>query len=74
LAGLVALLQRGYAEQLVLGCDVYMKSLTRRYGGDGYRRLPAAIIPILRDCGVSDCAIRHMTVGNPARLLAWSAA
>jgi len=73
LAGLVALLQRGYAEQLVLGCDVYMKSLTRRYGGDGYRRLPAAIIPILRDCGVSDCAIRHMTVGNPARLLAWSA-
>lgn len=72
LAGLVALLRRGYAEQLVLGIDVFLKSLTRRYGGEGYRHLPEAVIPILKDCGVSDCAVRHMTVGNPARLLAWS--
>jgi phosphotriesterase-related protein len=71
LAGLVELVRRNYEQQLVLGCDVFRKSLTRRHGGDGYRRLPAVIVPLLADLGVSDYAIRCMTVDNPARLLAW---
>ena len=71
LAGLVELVRRNYEQQLVLGCDVFRKSLTRRFGGDGYRRLPEAVVPLLRELGVSDYAVRCMTVDNPARLLAW---
>jgi phosphotriesterase-related protein len=71
LAGLVELVRRNHERQLVMGCDVFRKSMTRGGGGDGYRRLPAAIVPLLRDLGVSEYAIRRMTIDNPARLLAW---
>ena len=71
LAGLVELVRRNYEQQLVLGCDIFRKSMTRRFGGDGYRRLPEAVVPLLRELGVSDYAVRCMTIDNPARLLAW---
>jgi phosphotriesterase-related protein len=70
LAGLLALLGDGHAQRLVLGCDVFVKSLMRRGGGDGYRRLFADVVPRLRTLGVSEEEIEWMTVRNPARLLA----
>ena len=47
LAGLVALLRAGYAAQLVLGTDTFMKLLLRRYGGEGYGRLCSFVVPTL---------------------------
>jgi phosphotriesterase-related protein len=70
LAGTLALVDEGHAGQLVLGCDIYVKSLTRRGGGDGYRRLFADIVPRLRTLGVSEADLESMTMRNPARLLA----
>jgi phosphotriesterase-related protein len=70
LAGVLKLLEEGHAERLVLGCDVYVKSLLRRGGGDGYRRLFADIVPRLRSLGVAEGDVEAMTVRNPARLLA----
>jgi len=70
LAGVLKLIEEGHAERLVLGCDVYVKSLLRRGGGDGYRRLFADIVPRLRSLGVGEADIEAMTVRNPARLLA----
>ncbi len=71
LAGLLALLREGYAEQIVLGHDVFTKLCTRRGGGEGYTRIPHFVIPTLRDCGVPEATLRRLTVENPARLLAF---
>jgi phosphotriesterase-related protein len=70
IAGLVALVNAGYASQIVLGADTCMKIELRRYGGAGYARLLNYAVPTLKAHGVSDYDIRLMTVDNPARLLA----
>ncbi len=70
LAGVVALVQAGYASQIVLGTDTFVKILTRRHGGEGYSRLTRYVVPLLRRLQVAEHAIRQMTVEAPARLLA----
>lgn len=72
LAGLVALLRDGYSKQIVLGTDLCAKIMARRFGGEGYCRLTNFVVPTLRDVlGVSDYAIRQITVENPARILSY---
>ena len=66
---IVTLLMEGYGGQIVLGNDVFMKTMTRPYGGSGYRHLLDYVVPTLRGLTVSDYEIRRMTVKNPARLL-----
>ncbi len=75
LAGLLSLIKDGYSTQLVLGTDLFLKILTRRFGGEGYSRLTKFVVPFLRDYldvfdRVSDFDIRQMTIENPIRLLA----
>jgi phosphotriesterase-related protein len=70
IAGLLALIDAGYASQIVLGNDICMKMLLRCHGGEGYCSLPSHLVPMLKGLGVSDYDIRQMTVENPARLLA----
>jgi phosphotriesterase-related protein len=70
LAAVVHLVRAGRSTQVVLGNDVYLKILTRRFGGSGYCRLPGFVAPFLRKIGVSDFDVRRMTVENPARILA----
>jgi phosphotriesterase-related protein len=69
LAGLVALLREGHSGQLVIGCDVFTRSLHRRGGGLGYRYLLDWVLPRLRESGISEEEIEQLTVANPARLL-----
>jgi phosphotriesterase-related protein len=69
LGGLVSLIKAGYSSQIVLGTDVYLKILTRRYGGEGYCRLTDFVIPSLRQAGIDEFDIQKMTVDNPARIL-----
>lgn len=71
LSGVVALIQEGYVEQLVIGNDVFTKLATRRGGGEGYRRLSDFVVPALALCGVSEQDIRKIMVENPARILAY---
>jgi phosphotriesterase-related protein len=71
LSGLVALIKDGYAEQLVIGNDVFTKLATRRGGGEGYRRLTDFVVPVLKSCGISDKDINKITIENPARILAY---
>lgn len=68
--GLVALIEAGYAAQLVLGTDICFKLLTRRGGGLGYRHLTATILPLLRELGVKENDIITMTRRTPAAILA----
>lgn len=63
------LCKAGYAGQIVLGTDRYLKILTRRFGGGGYSHLTNATLPQLKMAEVSEDQIEQMTIKNPARLL-----
>ena len=69
MAGLVALLREGHADQLAIGCDVFTRSLHRRGGGFGYRYLLDWVLPRLRERGIDEATIEKLTVANPARIL-----
>jgi phosphotriesterase-related protein len=71
MAGLVRLIQEGYARQLVVGTDTFIKLLLRRCGGDGYCRLTSFVVPLLESVDVSAEEIKQITVNNPARILAY---
>jgi phosphotriesterase-related protein len=71
IVALLALIDAGYASQIVWGTDTCFKMLVRRYGGVGYCRLTNYVVPTLKAQDVSDYDIRLMTVDNPARLLAY---
>jgi len=59
----------GYADRIVLGQDIGVRTRLRRWGGWGYGHLLEHVVPLLRDAGVGDAAIDRMLVANPARLL-----
>jgi phosphotriesterase-related protein len=69
LAALAQLIKLGYSSQIVLGTDMFLKILFKRYGGDGYCRVLNFALPMLRQAGVAEEDITKMTIGNPARIL-----
>lgn len=69
IAATARLCRLGYADRIVLGTDRYLKILTGRFGGGGYRHLTRSVLPMLKLAGVPDDQIERMTVTNPARLL-----
>lgn len=64
------MLDRGWADRLMLSCDVSRPSYLRRRGGYGYRHLLTDFVPRLRAAGVDDGTLRTILVENPARFLA----
>jgi phosphotriesterase-related protein len=71
IAGIVALVKAGFAAQIVVGTDLFVKIHTRRYGGEGYTRLTNFVKPTLAKFGVSEKDVRLITEENPARILAF---
>ncbi len=63
------LVGRGHADRILLSQDVCHDSQLKAYGGNGYVYLVERFLPRLREAGVTEAAIRTMTVDNPARLL-----
>ena len=61
----------GYAQQIVIGTDLFTKVQTRRYGGESYSRLTTFVKPSLERFGVKHEDIYRITVENPARLLSY---
>ncbi len=68
------LVARGHEDRILLSQDVCHDSQLKAYGGNGYVYLFEAFLPRLREAGVSEAAIRTMTVDNPARILTLAAA
>jgi len=71
IAAIYQLVNEGYSQQIVVGTDVCLKIMTRRYGGHGYVRLQNYVVPTLQRISVSDEIITRLTVANPARMLAF---
>lgn len=66
---LVALLDKGYASQIMLGHDKCQRIQNYYCGGYGYTRFPEFVLPALREMGYEK-EIRQLTVENPASFLA----
>lgn len=63
------LVDKGYAGQILLSCDVCLKQLLHAYGGWGYDHVLVHIVPMLEEVGVGREHIDAMLVDNPARWL-----
>jgi len=67
---LIALLDAGYADRVLVSHDIAMKPQFTRYGGWGLTHLERSIRPRLAARGVGAAAFEALTVENPARALA----
>jgi phosphotriesterase-related protein len=67
---ILALVDAGHADQIVLGQDIGVRTRLRRWGGWGYAHLLEHVVPLMRALGVGDGALDAMLVRTPARLLA----
>jgi phosphotriesterase-related protein len=63
------LVREGRGDRIVVGQDIGVRSRLRRWGGWGYAHLLAHVVPLFRELGVAEAAIRTMLVDTPARLL-----
>jgi phosphotriesterase-related protein len=64
----MALLDAGCGERILLSSDIFLKSLLRAYGGPGYGHILQYFVPRLRRLGVADDVITRLLVDNPRAL------
>lgn len=67
---LVALVDAGHRDQLLLSQDVGLKHYLTRFGGWGYGHVLSAFAGYLRDAGLADSTIERLFTDNPHRMLA----
>ena len=65
-AGLV---ERGWADQVLISTDMCMKFQLRAYGGHGFGHILDTIVPRMRRTGITDTALDRILVENMKRLL-----
>lgn len=66
---LLALLEAGYADRVLLSCDISRHGYLEREGGQGYGHLFRSFLPRARAAGVDDTLMDLMTRRNPLRFL-----
>jgi phosphotriesterase-related protein len=69
---ILLLVDDGLGDRICLSGDLARRSSWVSWGGGpGYSYIPWRFVPWLRREGLEETAITALTVGNPARLLAW---
>jgi phosphotriesterase-related protein len=63
------LIERGYADQIVLSMDVHRRSYWRCMGGIGYDYLLTRFVPMMLENGITEEQVHTMLVENPKRCL-----
>ncbi len=63
------LIDNGYKSQILLSCDVCLKSCLRTYGGWGYDHVLVNVVPMMEDAGIANEDIYMMLTENPAEFL-----
>ncbi|AID26199.1 phosphotriesterase family protein [Salmonella bongori] len=63
------LIELGYANQLVLSHDVFLKQMWAKNGGNGWGFVPNVFLAYLAERGVHATTLRKLCIDNPARLL-----
>jgi phosphotriesterase-related protein len=67
MAHVLALIQAGFGDRLLLSHDIAYKTSLVKYGGYGYHHLLVNVVPRLRMKGVDDAGLRQLLVDNPRR-------
>jgi phosphotriesterase-related protein len=67
----LALLEAGYADNLMFASDLSTANLLKKNNGGGYAKTLTVWVPKLRAAGVSDDVLHGITVDNPRRFLAF---
>lgn len=67
---LAELIRRGHRDRLLVAQDMPARPRLMTNGGHGYRHLIDSFLPMLRNEGVDEETIHHITHTNPARVLA----
>ena len=66
---IVAMIEAGFLDRVLVSQDVCNKTTLRAYGGEGYVHILEHVIPLMRSKGLTDSQIRVITVDNPRRVL-----
>jgi phosphotriesterase-related protein len=72
MAHVLALMERGHRDQILMSHDIAYKSSLVKYGGYGYHHLLVNVVPRLRGKGVDETSVRRLLVDNPARAFAFA--
>ncbi len=69
---LLALVEAGHADRVLLSCDISRHGYLESEGGQGYGHLFRSFLPKARAAGLDDDLIDLMTRRNPVRFLTGS--
>ena len=72
MAHVLALIEAGHGDQILLSHDIAYKTSLTRYGGYGYHHLLVNVVPRLRAKGVDDAGLERLLVENPARAFSFA--
>jgi len=72
MAHVLALVEAGHGDQILLSHDIAYKTSLVKYGGYGYHHLLVNVVPRLRAKGVDDAGLHRLLVENPARAFAFA--
>jgi len=67
----LALIDAGYASNLLFSSDLSTANQIKRNGGTGYAKTVTVFVPKLREAGVSEETLHGILVDNPRRFLAF---
>ncbi|HUF90981.1 MAG TPA: aryldialkylphosphatase [Candidatus Limnocylindria bacterium] len=67
MAHVLALIEAGHHDRVLLSHDIAYKTSLVKYGGYGYHHLLLNVVPRLRMKGIDDAGLRRLLVDNPAR-------
>jgi phosphotriesterase-related protein len=72
MAHVLALIEAGHRDQVLMSHDIAYKTSLVKYGGYGYHHLLVNVVPRLRAKGVDDAGLTRLLVENPARAFAFA--
>ena len=67
----MALLEAGFADNLMFSADLSSRAQTHKGGGAGYAKTLTVFVPKLKAAGASDDVLHSIMVDNPRRFLAF---
>ena len=68
-SGILALIEAGFQDHILLSHDHFTKTQLKNYGGGGYAYILRYFLPLLKQRGVTDKIINGILIDNCARLL-----
>ncbi len=67
----VALIEAGFADNLMFSSDLSTATQLKHNGGGGYAKTVTVFVPKLKDAGVKEDTLHGILVDNPRRFLAF---